>query len=120
MGYRIKRPAAPERPPAPPPIPTELVIYEPLDWLEPGEPVKPPADGYDVAAWIRWQGAHLAAYQRHLAARRAWIAVHGDYPLDLAAAVPDEPWCGELAGTIVRNDTATRASQIPNHVAPRE
>jgi hypothetical protein len=87
VSVRVKRPRV-EAPPEPPPMPPELTVYDPADWLPPGAPAEP-ADGHDLAAWAAFEDAHRNAYQCHLDARQAWYAEHGSQSIEAAIATPD-------------------------------
>lgn len=65
--------------PARPPMPMTLGVFDVGAWGS-------PADG---------EGWEAAAYQRHVAARDAWLDEFGHLPVPVGP-VDDEPFCGEL------------------------
>jgi hypothetical protein len=76
----------------PAPMPDELIEYRSADWLAPGAPGGPPADGHDIAAWSAYEDAHRAAWARWNAARERWHAENECSGIEVCAATPDEPF----------------------------
>jgi hypothetical protein len=70
-------------------MPFKLGVYDPADWLQPGDPAGP-ADRSDTAACVAFEAAQRAVYQRHLAAQAAWYVEHGYPSIEAAFVVPDE------------------------------
>lgn len=90
---RRRRPPAVEPLRVRPPMPAELVVFDPAVW---GAQLVMPEQGAPSAAWAAWADETHAAAGRQAAARQAWVAEHKHLPVPADVAVADEVWCGEF------------------------